>query len=182
MSTPSTPETTVVAEESRWFVEEVQPHEVALRGYLRNAFPSIDPDDVVQESYIRLWKARTRGRIVSSKAYMFAIARNTARTLFRRRRIYSPLQLVELPESVVLEERSDVADRVNDQLRFELALEAIDRLPPRCREIFRLAALDRLSTAEIVARTGLAENTVYAQLAIGVRKCAEFFREKGEGR
>jgi RNA polymerase sigma factor (sigma-70 family) len=182
VSTPNTSETTAVADQSRWFTEEVQPHEVALRGYLRSSFPSIDADDVVQESYFRLLKARAKGRIVSSKAYIFAIARNTARTLFHRRRIYSPVPLVDLPESLVLEEESDVADRVNDQLRFELALEAINELPPRCREIFRLAALEQLSTAEIVQRTGLAENTVYAQLAIGVRKCAEFFRAKGEGK
>jgi RNA polymerase sigma-70 factor (ECF subfamily) len=160
----------------------VRPHEVALRSYLRDAFPSVDVDDVVQESFFRLWKARAKGRIISSKAYIFAIARNTARTLFHRRRIYSPLPLVDLPDSVVLEEKSDVADRVNDQLRFELALEAIEQLPPRCREIFRLAVLERLSAADIVERTGLAPNTVYAQLAIGVRKCSEFLRARGERR
>ena len=62
----------------------------------------------------------------------------------------------------------------------EAALEAIDQLPPRCREIFRLAALDHLPASEIARRTGLAENTVYAQLAIGVRKCSDFLRERGE--
>ncbi len=117
---------------------------------------------------------------MSSKAYIFAIASNTARTLFHRRRIYSSVDLAELPDSVVMEEKSDVSDRLDDQFRFQLALAAIDQLPPRCREIFRLAALDRLSTADIARRTGLAENTVYAQLAIGVRKCSEFLRERGE--
>jgi RNA polymerase sigma-70 factor (ECF subfamily) len=178
--TPSTPESSAVADQTRWFAEEIQPHEVALRGYLRSNFPSVDTDDVVQESYFRLLKARAKGRIASSKAYVFAIARNTALTVFHRRRIYSSVPLGELPNSAVLEEKSDVSDRVNDQLRFQLALEAIDQLPPRCREIFRFAVLDRLSTAEIVRRTSLAENTVYAQLAIGVRKCSEFLRERGE--
>ena len=87
-----------------------------------------------------------------------------------------------MPDSVVLAEKSDVSDRVNDQLRFQLALEAIDHLPPRCREIFRLAALDRLSTAEIVQRTGLAENTVYAQLAIGVRSARNICASAGNER
>lgn len=180
MSTPSKSEPSPVADQNRWFTEEVQPHEVALRGYLRSKFPSIDTDDVVQESYFRLFKARAKGRIASSKAYIFAVARNTARTLFHRRRIYAPIPLAELPDSVVVAERSDVADRINEELRFQLALEAIDQLPPRCREIFRLAVLESLTTAEIVRRTGLAENTVYTQLAIGVRKCSEFLRERGE--
>ena len=101
-------------------------------------------------------------------------------TSLHRQRIYSVTELGDLPDSVVLEEKSDVSDRVDDQLRFQLALEAIDQLPPRCREIFRFAALDHLPTAEIARRTGLAENTVYAQLAIGVRKCSQFLRERGE--
>ena len=182
MNTPRTPDSTLAVDDTRWFTEEVRPHEVALRTYLRNAFPSLEADDLVQESYFRLWKARARGRIVSSKAYIFAIARNTARTLFHRRRVYSPVPLMDLPDSAIVAEKCDVADRVNEQLRFELALEAIEQLPPRCRRIFRLAVLERLSTAEIAARTSLAENTVYAQLAIGVRKCSEFLREKGERR
>jgi RNA polymerase sigma factor (sigma-70 family) len=169
-----------VKDQTGWFAETIQPHDLALRRYLRSRFPSIDAEDVVQESYFRLFKARAKGKFAFSKAYVFAIARNTARTLLHRRRIYSSTELADLPDPAVLEEKSDVSDRVNDQLRFQLALEAIDQLPPRCREIFRLAALDHLPTAEIVRRTGLAENTVYAQLAIGVRKCSEFLRERGE--
>lgn len=170
----------IVADDSRWFSEEVRPHEVALRSYLRDTFPSLEADEVVQESYLRLWKARAKGRVASSKAYIFAIARNTALTLLHRRRIYSPMALADLPDGAVAEEKSDVAELVNDRLRHELALEAIEQLPRRCREIFRLAALEQLPTAEIVRRTGLAENTVYAQLAIGVRKCSEFLRTRGE--
>jgi len=163
-----------------WFAAAVQPHDLALRGYLRSRFPSVEAEEVVQESYYRLLKARAKGKIALSKAYIFAVARNTALTLLHRRRIYSAAALADLPDSAVLEEKSDVSARLNDQLRFQLALEAIDRLPPRCREVFRLAALDHLSTAEIARRTGVAENTVYAQLAIGVRKCAEFLRARGE--
>lgn len=181
MDTPSTTsDQSPSAEQARWFADEVHPHEGALRGYLRNNFPSVDPDDVVQESYLRLLKARARGKIESTKAYVFAVARNTAITFFQRRRIYSEVPLEELPDWRVLDGKSDVADHLNEQLRFELALRAIDALPPRCRNIFRLAVLERLSTADIVKRTGLAENTIYTQIAIGVRKCSEYLQEKGE--
>ena len=183
MSIPNTSQSSeplTVEDQTCWFAEAVQPHDFALRGYLRSRFPAIDADDVVQESYLRLFKARAKRKIALSKAYVFAVARNTARTLLHRPRIYSSPELADLPDSVVLDKKSDVSDRVNDHLRFQLALEAIDHLPPRCREIFRLAALDHLPTAEVARRTGLAENTVYAQLAIGVRKCSEFLRERGE--
>jgi RNA polymerase sigma factor (sigma-70 family) len=183
MSVPNTSPSSdplAIDSQARWFAEAVYPHDVALRGYLRSRFPSVEAEDVVQESYYRLFKARAKGKIALSKAYIFAVARNTALTLLHRRRIFSTTALVDLPDSAVIEEQSDASDHFNDQLRFQLALEAIDGLPPRCREIFRLAALDHMSTAEIARLTGLAENTVYAQLAIGVRKCAEFLRERGE--
>lgn len=179
-NTPPRSEQLTAEDPARWFAEEVQPHDSALRGYVRSRFPSVDADDLIQESYFRLLKARASKRIAVTKAYIFAVARNTALTTIQRRRIYSPTELADLPASSVLEEKSDVSERVNDHLRIQLALEAIDRLPPRCQEIFRLAALEHLPTAEIVRRTGLAENTVYAQLAIGVRKCSQFLRERGE--
>ena len=51
--------------------------------------------------------------------------------------------------------------------QFALAEEAIEHLPRRCREILRLAAFERLPPREIAARLGLAESTVYVQLARG---------------
>ncbi len=51
------------AEAGRWLTEEVQPHERALRGYLHSQFPSLDADDVVQESYLKLLKAPETGHI-----------------------------------------------------------------------------------------------------------------------
>ena len=65
------------SEQARWFSEEVQPHESSLRSYLRNVFPSLtDIDDLVQESYARLIRAKDAGRISYAKAFLFATARN----------------------------------------------------------------------------------------------------------
>ena len=48
-----------VANLTSWFAEEVQPHESSLRSYLRSVFPSLpDIDDLVQESYARLLRAK----------------------------------------------------------------------------------------------------------------------------
>ncbi len=45
--------------ESKWFAEDVKPYEPALRAYLLKRFPSLpDHDDVVQETYTRLLRAR----------------------------------------------------------------------------------------------------------------------------
>lgn len=167
-------------EAARWFAEEVRPHEPALRGYLRSQFPSLEVDDVVQESYLKLLKARTAGKVTSTKAYFFSVARNTALTLFRRRRIYSEVPVNELPEWRVLDGGPDAAETTNQHLRMALAVEAIGQLPARCQEICRLAAWERMAPADIASRLGIAESTVHVQLARGMMKCAAYLRARGE--
>ena len=72
----------------RWFAEEVQPHESALRSWLKVRFASCpDIDDVVQESYIRILRARTTGKIEHPKAYLFSTARNAMLDRLRRARV-----------------------------------------------------------------------------------------------
>lgn len=79
VSLPKSEHTPVPASSlSRWFVEEVQPHERSLRSYLRSAFPSLpDIDDVVQESYALLIRAKEAGRVSYVKAFLFSCAPNS---------------------------------------------------------------------------------------------------------
>jgi len=168
------------SDHARWFADEVHPHEAALRGYLRSAFPSLDVDDVVQESYLKLLRTRAAGRIASTKAYLFAIARNTALTLFHRRRIFSATPVSELPDSRVLDAGPDAAQALVARERFDLMSQAIAQLPHRCGEVMRLAVLRGCSNAEIAGILGLAENTVRVHLARGIAKCADYLRARGE--
>ena len=65
------------SELGRWFATHVQPHEAMLRAWLRSRFRTEDDlDDLVQESYLRLLRARERGEVASPKAFLFSIARN----------------------------------------------------------------------------------------------------------
>jgi RNA polymerase sigma factor (sigma-70 family) len=167
-------------DQSKWFAEEVLPHEPALRGYLRNRFPALDADDVVQDAYFKLFRSGARGRLASTKAYLFSIARNTALTLFQRRRIFSDIPVSDLPPSLVMDEGSSADEAARARERFELMIAALSSLPPRCRDVMRLAVLHGLANAEIAARLGLAENTVRVHLARGIKKSADFLRERGE--
>jgi DNA-directed RNA polymerase specialized sigma24 family protein len=83
---PSEPTRLPAPSLSRWFAEEVQPHEPALRAYLQARFPTLgDHDDLVQETYTRLLRAQGNGGVRYPKAFLFTAARNAALDLFRRR-------------------------------------------------------------------------------------------------
>lgn len=170
------------SEQERWLTDELKPHEVALRGYLVNSFPSVDADDVIQESYVKLLKARALGRITSVKAYFFSTARNTAITLFKRAKLYSETEVSELPPCRVLDTAPTPADVADSGHRLEMLVKALDQLPARCRDVMRLASLDGLSNEEIALKLKMSENTVRVHLARGIKKCADYLREQGEYR
>ena len=168
------------AEHSRWFKEEIAPHEAELRAFLRGRFPSLhDIDDLVQETYARIVRARAVGKARLTRAYLFVTARNAALDLLRRGRIVSIEGIAEIDRLAVVEDRPDAAEAASHEQELEILAEAIATLPERCREIFILRRYHDLSHAEIAARLGLAENTVNAQLVTGMLRCREYLRARG---
>jgi len=163
-------------EQSRWFVEEVKPHERILRGYLQKRFPSLsDHDDIVQEAYIRLLRAESNGRLTCAKAFLFTVARNVAIDLLRRRQAAGHDRMSDVAETRVLDEATSVAESLERQQRQEVLIEAIASLPDRCREVLMLRHLDGLSYKEIATRLGISPNTVKSAHGEGRSRLHRFF-------
>ena len=174
-----TPVPPISSEHSRWFTEEVQPHGAQLKAYLRGSFPHMgEVDDVVQESYLRLWKARAAQPIRSVKSFLFHIARHVAIDLMRRRQV-SPVEAVgDLAALPAIEEKADVVESLRRQEKAHLLMEALASLPPRCREIVMLRKLMGLSQKEVAVRLRIAEKTIDEQLARGVKRLETWFRRR----
>lgn len=162
-----------------WFAEQVQPHEPALRGWLHGRVPPADVDDLVQESYARLLRARERGPITSPRGLLFATARNALRDLFRRRTTANTFPLAENDVSSVFDHAPGVAETVSRRQETELLAAAVAALPPRCREILVLRKFENLSHREIARRLAIAEHTVEAQLTKALHRCEAFFARHG---
>lgn len=166
--------------QSRWFAEEVQPHERALRAYLRARFPTLaDQDDLVQESFIRVLRARAAGKINYVRGFLFTTARNAALDFFRRRGVNPTEALTDSGPLAVLHETPDVAETISQQQELEILAEAVQALPERCRQVVVLRYFDGLAYKEIAARLGISPETVKVHLASGMRRCSEHFRRRG---
>jgi RNA polymerase sigma-70 factor, ECF subfamily len=121
---------------------------------------SEEAEDVVQDCFVRVMEHRhDLPAIRDLRVWLVRITWNLA--LDRRRRL-RPDQLDDLA-AASLAARDLPADAALDETRrIRAALEAIDRLPAKEREVLLLAALEELSTAEIAAVLGKSESAVRA--------------------
>ncbi len=166
-----------------WFAAHVQPHEAMLRAWLVNRFGArLSVDDIVQEAYVRVWRAHVAGELHSPKAFLFTTARNLAVDSLRRHHVSRTEALVEIDLANVWDERCDIPETVARNQELALLTEAIQTLPDRCRQIFTLRTVYGLSQREIAEKLGISDRTVAAQLTIGVGKCTEFMLRHYEGR
>lgn len=175
---------------ARWFTEEVQPHDASLKRYLRRSFPAVhDVEDLVQESYLRVWRrqlvhpiSEVTGSVTASvKSFLFQVARRLAIDALRRRRA-SPIAPDVVPDfesSSVVDHGPTSRDAACTQQEFELLLDAIDALPARCREVIILRKLQGRSTAETAEALGISEETVHVHTRRGLHRVQEALRRAG---
>jgi RNA polymerase sigma factor (sigma-70 family) len=177
---PTAPETAQTIDQNRWFAEEVHPHDSQLKAYLRGSFPSVrDVDDLVQESYLHLWRRQLGAPIRSAKSFLFKIARNLAIDSLRHGSRNPVDSVADIAQLGVLDTRPNAAEAAITSEELELLLAAIESLPPRCREIVILRKLRGLSQKEIALRMGITERTVEVQGTKGLDRCETFLRQRG---
>ncbi len=166
--------------DSRWFSSEVYSNDEQLRAYLCKAFPSLrDLEDIVQESYLRLWKYMTDQPIRSARSLLFTIARRVALNTIKRERA-SPIAFTgDFGLRQVFDGKPCARQMVLENETRQLLVEALASLPPRCREVTVMRMLKRLPQKDIASKLGIAEKTVEAQVNKGVRRCESFLKNKG---
>jgi RNA polymerase sigma factor (sigma-70 family) len=171
---------TDVDDSDRWFAREVQPHAADLRGWLRNRFPALaDPENLVQESLVRVWQARRTAEVSSPRALLFTTARHLALDELRRRQVIAFEAVAEMEELSVFADEPDAAKSAANHQELELLTKAIQSLPERCRQVLTLRKIYGLSQRDIAARLDISEHTVEVQVANGMRRLTDFLARFG---
>ena len=119
-------------------------------------------EDVVQEAFIRLWSRRhTLGFEGSVRAFLYTLTRNAAidehRRLGRQGALTTRAATPAAPAS-------PLSHAVESELR-KAAEAAVEALPPRRREVFRLARIEGLTYREIAQVMDLSPQTVANQMS-----------------
>jgi RNA polymerase sigma-70 factor (ECF subfamily) len=139
----------------------------ALGTFLRRLCPSPqDAEDIVQDTYLRLYQHRQSydGRS-SVKTWMYTIALNLLRDRYRRKG--SARLQGDVPTQLPVErrlEKEELAERIG---------RLVQSLPEGQREIFTLYRYESLPYDEIARMLGISVGGVKAQMSHALRKIRE---------
>ena len=172
----------------RVFLDATLPHlDVVYQVARQAAGEGQDPEDLVQETYLRAYAAFGSYRGENARAWLAAICLNVARSQARRRR----RRPWEVPGSVLLEVlplsradggegvAADVADVVIAGLDAENVSRCLARLPEPQRVCILLVDVAGYSAREAAETMGCPRGTVLARVHRGRRRLAQLLAEAG---
>ncbi len=128
-------------------------------------------EDLVHDSFLRLWEKRaTLSLEIPMEAQLFVITRNVVINHYKR----------EVLKQKIYDTFSETVTDLNiteDDLTQETLLQintAIEALPPKRRQIFKMSKLEGRTYEEIAQTLSISKNTVESQMV----KALKFLRER----
>jgi RNA polymerase sigma factor (sigma-70 family) len=160
-----------------WFIREILAHEERLVGYLIRRWPNrTDVDDLRQDIYVRVYEAAARCRPPVPRAFLFTIAAHLLTDRIRRRRVVAIDAVGDVDALDVLVEEVSPERRMSAHEELRRLAHAIDRLPPRCREVVWMRRVDELPQREVARRLRITEKSVEKHVMKGMKLLATAFR------
>jgi RNA polymerase sigma-70 factor (family 1) len=142
--------------------------------YLRDRAAS---EEIVQDCFLKIWERRATLRDdVSLKGYLFTIAHNAIlnqiRQQHRHQQYEHGIRQTDPSEAVP-------GNAVEYAELEQLYLDALDKLPPKRRQVFVMSRQQGLSYAEIARELNLSVKTVETQIAQALKFLDSYMRLHG---
>lgn len=127
-------------------------------------------EEIVSDVFIKIWQNRQDiARIENLKLYLYVSTKNTALNYLARHFRKEIISLEEMstninmspynPEQLMI--TSEAVRKINDE---------IQKLPPRCKLIFKLVKEDKLKYNEIASLLNISVKTIDNQMATALKK------------
>jgi RNA polymerase sigma factor (sigma-70 family) len=138
-------------------------YQPVLQRYLQPFRMVEEPDEVIQDIFLKLWTKRASLTAVRSfPHYLFRMARNRLLDLHKSNR--ARLQRETATSPALEREQLSMPSPLESKEFYEYALRAIARLPERQRTIYEMSVLQDRSLDEIATILGLSKSVVIKQL------------------
>jgi RNA polymerase sigma-70 factor, ECF subfamily len=156
-----------------WFIE----FEKDVTNYLVYYTGSTDVEDLVQETFLRAFKAFNHFKNDSSpKTWLISIARNTAIDSYRKKSVWNRLKHLLSTDSPKQHEQG-AEEKVVRKVEYTHLYEAINALKPNYRDVVLLRGIAELSSREAGEVLGWTENKVNVTFFRAVKKLNESLKE-----
>jgi len=122
-------------------------------------------EDIVQDIFVQLWMNRENQSISSLRSYLHSAIRYQVFKVIRSGGIYEGLW----QEILHTTQRSEIEDLLEEK---ELALRlehAIQRLPPKCRQVFVMSRMQAMSIKQIAEKLHVSTRTIENHLSYALR-------------
>lgn len=145
-------------------------HSAWLRGWLRKRLDSTsDAADLVQDTFVRVIKARRALDIREPRQYLSTVAKGLVIDLFRRRALeQSYLEALASPPACDHPSEEDQAIVLETLMEIDRML---DSLGDKVRQTFILSQFEGLTYPQIAERLGVSVRTVNNHMAKAMEQC-----------
>lgn len=158
-----------------WFKREILVHEAMLMRYLGRVWPrKHEVPDLRQEAYARVYVAARTARPTSPRAFLFTTAHHLMADRVRHERVVSIEAVGDIEALNVLHDEISTEQHVSAREELKRLAAAMDRLPPRCREVIWLRRVEGLSQKETAERLGISVKAIEQHVSKGGRLLAQY--------
>ena len=146
----------------------------SLTRFLRQFFATpADIEDVLQETFLKVFEAEHTTSISTPRAFLFKTAKNLALNELSKRQTRRTDAVADIDMLAALMSEQAGHEKTPEfqvaiEERLDLAWQSINKLSPRVHEVFILRKVHGLKQKEIALRLGISESTVEKHIAKGL--------------
>ena len=146
--------------------------QAALRRFVNSRLRnSAEAEDVVQESFLRLWQVWKSDKILNARAFLFRTAANRVVDLQRKEQVRNR-KAEELSAETELAASTFSPEQLADSSEWMREfLRVVGQLPPKCRRVFLMNKVKGLSYSEIAGRLEISQGTVEKHMSKALVHC-----------
>ena len=133
-------------------------------------------EEIVNDVFLNLWKNRSKiSEIKNINVYLYVSVKNTAFNYLKKNNSKKTIDIEDLSSDHFYLSPDQEQILITDELKKRIE-ESINKLPPKCKLIFKMVKEDGLTNIEVATILGISYKTVTTQLTIALKKLEELLQ------
>lgn len=141
-----------------------------LRSIMKLCARQEDVDDILQETFLRVYTTNKKTRITSLQDYLFVVSRNLVMKKLSRQ---SREIVLEINDALMDSNELSTETQLHHQKKFEAFNKALSSLPEKNRRAILLRKYYGLSHREIARKMHVSISSVEKYISDGIKRCKQ---------